>query len=132
MGGGGRSSPADVRVGVVMDDSAHDTGVLRSPADLWALLDEFLSVSLTDDPLRKLALGTGLNMERRLLIKRLLDNVEMVCANPATTLPYWLQLRTVYDKIEEVLAVPNEDELRTLAAKVIFRGEESDDGEDTG
>ena len=108
------------------------TNELRSPEDLWQLLDEFLAVKYKDDPLRKVSLGTGLNMERRHLSRRLLDNVEAVCQNPTVLLPYWLELRKVYYKIEEALFVPNEDELRTFAAKVIFRGEEVHDEQDTG
>lgn len=96
---------------------------LTSPEELWQLLDEFLGVNLVENPLRKLALGVGLNMERRRLITRLLDNVEAVCRDP-NLLAHWLELRKVYRKIEEALAAPNEDELRTFAAKRIFRAEQ--------
>lgn len=95
---------------------------LKSPEDLWQMLDEFLAVHLLKDPLRKMALGTGLNTERRLLIKRLLDNAPEAMTQ-LQSMEYWLELRRVYYKIEEALFVPNEDQLRTFAAKVIFRGE---------
>jgi hypothetical protein len=96
----------------------------KRPEVLWALLDEFLAESPERDALRWMALGTGLNMERRALITRLLDNVETVCRYPETALPYWLELRAVYRKIDQALAVPNEDGLRTLAAKAIFHAEQ--------
>ena len=95
----------------------------RTPAELWEQLDEFLALKLSDNPLRKMGLGVGLNAERRMLITRLLEAVEVTWEQPETR-QYWFDLYAVYTKIDEALRVPNEDELRTYGAKVIFRGEE--------
>jgi len=95
---------------------------MKSPQELELMLNEFLGQNL-QDARRKLKLGADLSQERKLLVRRLLDNADRMCDDGALRV-YWGQLYSIYSRIDSALTVTDETELRKFAAKVVFSGEE--------
>jgi hypothetical protein len=112
--------------------------VPETPDQLMELVEEFTNISMRQ-PRRKLLVRMDLAEKRTATEKRLIEGAEASFADlvegketKTTTKEYgqfWLSLYDAYQSINDALWVPDEDQLRIDAAKLIFSAEEYEEPE---